>query len=116
MQMIQTKKKSWKIQWSSYGISLNCSENNIFYCIGCFQKSFIGFHKIVAENCKVFFKGLKTGMYVGIGIFCISSSRHVLMKGMAYAFLVGQKQVSEKFYLHVLRNPSADIWDLPEAP
>lgn len=37
------------------------------------------------------------------------------MKGMKYTFFVGQKQVSEKFYLNVLRNPSAEISDSPEA-
>lgn len=54
-------------------------------------------------------------MDVGIRIFCAAFSRRVLMEGTAYTLLVGHKQVSEKFYLHVLRNSSADNWDLPEA-
>lgn len=38
-----------EIQWSSYGISLNCSENNIVHSIGYFQMSFIGFHKNLSQ-------------------------------------------------------------------
>lgn len=53
---------------------------------------------------------------MGIRTFCAAFTRHVLMKGMAYTFLSGQTQVSEKFDLHVLRNSSADNWDLLESP